>query len=75
MIFLDLFMPVMNGWNFLEEYILLKPYLKKKITIYIISSSIDPVDIKRAKSISEVSDYIIKPITRSKFLEAVKELV
>ena len=73
-IFLDLFMPVMDGWNFLEEYILLKPKLTKKITIYIVSSSIDPVDIKRAKAITEVTDYIIKPITKDKFISTIRNL-
>lgn len=74
-ILLDLFMPVLDGWGFLEKYILLKPRLSKKITIYIVSSSIDPVDIQKAKSISDVTDYIIKPITREKFLASIKELV
>lgn len=75
LIFLDLFMPVLDGWGFLEEFTKLKPKLSKKITIYIVSSSIDPLDIQRARSISEVTDYIVKPITRVKFLESIKEFV
>jgi CheY-like chemotaxis protein len=74
-IFLDLFMPVMDGWGFLEKYTQLKPKLSKKIIIYIVSSSIDPVDIERAKSISEVMDYVVKPITRDKFLNSIKEII
>lgn len=74
-IFLDLFMPVLDGWGFLEKYILLKPILNKKIVIYIVSSSIDPIDIQKAKSITEVTDYIIKPITHEKFMASIKELV
>jgi CheY-like chemotaxis protein len=62
-IFLDINMPIMDGWQFLEEYIMLKPRLGKKIIIYMVSSSIDPVDLNRAKKISEISDYIIKPVT------------
>ncbi|HEY4786728.1 MAG TPA: response regulator [Bacteroidales bacterium] len=73
-IFLDLFMPVLDGWGFLEKYVQLKSRLNKKIIIYIVSSSIDPIDIQRAKSISEVTDYIIKPITREKFLASIKEM-
>ncbi|MCA1745177.1 MAG: response regulator [Bacteroidales bacterium] len=72
-IFLDLFMPVMDGWGFLQEYTRLKPSLSKKITIYILSSSIDPNDVERAKSITDVSDYIIKPITKDKFLNALSK--
>jgi CheY-like chemotaxis protein len=70
-IFLDLSMPVMDGWQFLDEYALLKIKDKSKITVYICSSSISPYDITRAKSISEVTDFIIKPITKEKLTEIV----
>lgn len=62
MILLDLNMPIMDGWDFLEKYAQIPPRLKKKILLYVISSSIQESDIERAKSISEVTDYIIKPI-------------
>lgn len=70
-IFLDLSMPVMDGWQFLDEYALLKIKNKSKITVYICSSSISPYDITRAKSISDVTDFIIKPITKEKLTEIV----
>jgi CheY-like chemotaxis protein len=73
-ILLDLSMPIMNGWQFLEEYAKLNPTIGKKITIYICSSSISPDDINRAKIISEVTDYIIKPITKEKLIDLVKKL-
>jgi len=73
-IFLDINMPILDGWGFLEEYILLKPDLEKKIIIYIISTSISPHDIERANSISEVSDYIIKPLTKDKFFSIINNL-
>lgn len=73
-ILLDLNMPIMNGWQFLEEYNKLNPTIGKKITIYICSSSISPDDITRAKTISEVSDYIIKPITKDKLIDLIKKL-
>lgn len=63
-ILLDLNMPVMDGWQFLDEY--LKLPIKKEISIFIISSSIDPFDIEMAKKYSPVKDYIIKPITAKK---------
>ncbi|WP_317897088.1 response regulator [Aurantibacillus circumpalustris] len=73
-ILLDLSMPIMNGWQFLEEYTKLNPTIGKKISIYICSSSISPDDVTRAKTISEVSDYIIKPITKDKLIDLIKKL-
>jgi CheY-like chemotaxis protein len=73
-ILLDLSMPIMNGWQFLEEYTKVNPTIGKKITIYICSSSISPDDVKRGKTISEVSDYIIKPITKDKLIDLIKKL-
>ena len=73
-ILLDLAMPVMDGWEFLEEFSSLKPKLGKKIIIYIVSSSNDPADIIKAKSISEVTDFIIKPVTEAKFVDMIQSL-
>jgi CheY-like chemotaxis protein len=70
-ILLDLSMPVMDGWEFLDQYSQLEPLMKKKNKLYIFSSSISPHDIERAKSISLVSDFIIKPLKKEKVLEMV----
>jgi len=61
-IFLDANMPIMDGWQFIDEYASIKTQLEKKIIIYMLTSSVDPVDIERASKISEISDYIVKPI-------------
>ncbi len=66
-IFLDLNMPVMDGWEFLSEFIKIKNNFEKKITLYVVSSSIDPRDLERAKSFNMVTDYLIKPIELKKF--------
>lgn len=66
-IFLDLNMPVMDGWEFLGEFIKIKNNFDKKITLYVVSSSIDPRDLERAKSFNLVTDYLIKPIELKKF--------
>ncbi|SHF32393.1 Response regulator receiver domain-containing protein [Arenibacter palladensis] len=73
-IFLDIDMPIMDGFQFMEEYVKIKPKLGKKITIYMVSSSVDPVDIDRAKKISEITDYIVKPITHDQLTSIIQEL-
>jgi CheY-like chemotaxis protein len=65
-IFLDINMPVMDGWHFLKEYESLKKSLNKKIVIYMVSSSIDERDIARATQEQDVKDYIIKPLSFEK---------
>lgn len=67
-IFLDLSMPVMDGWEFLEEYKAL-PQDINKVTLYILSSSISPHDVNQAKSNNLVTDFLIKPITKERFLK------
>ncbi len=71
-IILDINMPVMDGWEFLEEFIPLQPKLGKQVIIYMVSSSIDKHDIEKAKQISAVSDYIVKPITEDKLQQLFK---
>ncbi|SIS48721.1 Response regulator receiver domain-containing protein [Zobellia uliginosa] len=61
-IFLDIDMPVMDGFQFLKEFDKIRHQLKKKISIYMISSSLDPIDIDRAKRANEICDYFVKPI-------------
>jgi CheY-like chemotaxis protein len=66
-IFLDINMPYMDGWMFLEEYKKLKPKLSKNIVVYMLSSSIEQRDLKRTKENEDVEDYILKPISKEKF--------
>lgn len=68
-IFLDINMPITDGWGFLNEFQTIKEKLGKDIKIYMVSSSIDQRDLNRAKSIPEVTDYMEKPITMNKFAE------
>ena len=61
-ILLDINMPVMGGWQFLDEFIKLKSKFSKKIAIYILSSSTAPGDKIRAKVYKDIIGYINKPI-------------
>ena len=64
-IFLDINMPVMDGWQFVDEFQRLD--LPKKIALYMVSSSVDENDMKRSKDYQVIDDYIIKPVGRSRF--------
>jgi CheY-like chemotaxis protein len=70
-IFLDINMPYVDGWMFLADYATLKTKLNKSISIFMISSSIDPRDIIRAQNNMDVREYIIKPVSPEKFKELV----
>lgn len=74
LIFLDLNMPVMDGWEFLDEYQELYPSLARKNELYIVSSSISPYEMERSKSIPSVAEFIIKPLVKEKFLEILENL-
>lgn len=73
-IFLDLNMPVMDGWEFLSEYETLCSSLSRDIKLYIVSSSISPHEMERADNIPAVSAFIIKPLVKEKFLEILQAL-
>lgn len=71
-ILLDLNMPIMNGWDFLDEFCEMKHAQEDRVTVYIISSSIDPRDLEKVKNYDIIHNYILKPLS-PKDLETVKE--
>lgn len=73
LIFLDINMPQMNGWEFLEEYKKLKEHQKGKITIVMLTTSLNPDDEKRAEKIKDIDDFKNKPLTLDTFIEILKK--
>ena len=64
LILLDINMPVLDGWQFLEEFIDLKTKTTMNIVIHIISSSDNSIDIEKAESFKNVIEkYLVKPMT------------
>ncbi|NOS90375.1 MAG: response regulator [Cyclobacteriaceae bacterium] len=68
-LFLDINMPIVDGWMFLEDFEKLKTKLTKEFPIYMVSSSIDPRDMNRAREFAEVKDFVIKPVTIERLTE------
>ena len=62
-IFLDIDMPVMSGWQFLKEVEKIPLIVLNKCRIILLGSSLDLFQIKKAKSNTMVNDYIPKPLT------------
>lgn len=62
-LFLDLNMPIMSGWDFLAQFELAEQDVKAQLQINILSSSVDPMDLEKAKQNVHVNDFIEKPLT------------
>jgi len=73
-IFLDLNMPVMNGWEFLDAFLKLPGIPTKDIAVYIMSSSVDPRDLERIQAHPYIKNYILKPLTSEDLEGLLKEM-
>lgn len=71
LIFLDINMPDMDGWDFLEEFKKLGKSIKEKIKIVMLSSSVFATDKIKAGTYHEVTDYVVKPLTVKRAQEIV----
>ncbi len=69
-IFLDIRMPAMTGFEFLEEYDKLDLNLENPVKIFMLSSSLDPTDMHNSRNSRHVAQFIHKPLT----YEALEEL-
>lgn len=71
-LFLDLNMPVLTGWDVLDELTDIQDMIQCFFKTYILSSSNAPVDQKRAKTYPIVCDFIVKPLTLFRLQELLK---
>lgn len=62
LIFLDINMPQMNGWQFMEEFSKFDPSIKKNIKIYMLSGTQNKDDAERATDNPDISGLINKPL-------------
>jgi CheY-like chemotaxis protein len=63
LIFLDINMPIMDGWEFLEEYRKLEDSQKGKIVFIMLTTSLNPVDKTKAEKLLENGCFYFKPLT------------
>lgn len=73
-IFLDLNMPIMDGWEFLNEFKKFKTRYNKLTHIYLVSSSNDDTDTERANKFNLVEGYLVKPVSQQIYLEILDKL-
>lgn len=62
-ILLDLNMPVVDGWDFLEAFEKITKNLKKEVHVFIVTSSVDDKDKQRSKDFTTVKGFISKPLS------------
>lgn len=70
-IFVDIYMPIMSGFEFMTEYDKLSPVLKEHCKVHIISSTIDNQDIVKSRTNNNVVSFQVKPITKE-FLDRIR---
>lgn len=63
-IFLDIDMPLMDGFQFLDEFDTLSEETKQTCSIVMLTSSINPQDVNKSKKYSSVKKYINKPLSQ-----------
>lgn len=62
-LFLDINMPEMDGWEFLDEFCNLPHGYISKTRIFILTSSLNPLDIEKSKTYNNVKGFASKPLT------------
>ncbi|MBC7886739.1 MAG: response regulator [Ferruginibacter sp.] len=67
-VFLDINMPTLNAWEFMEEYEKFSEAVKKQISIYIVSSSVDRHDKDKAEANKYITGFISKPLEHETIL-------
>lgn len=74
LVFLDINMPYLDGWQFLDQLCKLE-LAKDQITFYIVTSSPNREDIEKANNYSSVKGYKVKPITREIYIGLIEQTI
>ena len=73
LIFLDINMPSMNGWDFLDEYKDLEIHKRKNILLYMLTTSMNDDDDVKSKEYSCVNGFMVKPLTVKSYSQIVNK--
>lgn len=71
---LDVQMPLMNGFEFVEAFETLPPELQDHYVILLLSSSINDIDVNRVKNYQSVKQFLNKPLTVTKMSSLIEQL-
>lgn len=74
-ILLDLNMPVMDGWEFFENFVQRFPEFVKKTKIFVLSSSTNPEDEERAQIDPNIAAYLSKPLDEDKHFDIINSFL
>lgn len=63
-IFLDINMPLISGWDFIQQFDAFEPHIKEQFTIHLLSSSLDSRDKEKAIASKYIHAFLLKPLRR-----------
>jgi len=73
LIFLDINMPAMDGWEFLDHYKKMNKDRRGKVIVVMLTTSLNPDDRQKASEMPEISAFESKPLTEEKLDKILKE--
>lgn len=74
LILLDINMPIMNGFEFMEAYENIAPEFKASLVVVMLTSSLHSMDQERASNLKDLSNFINKPLSRERMEEIAEQL-
>ena len=73
LILLDINMPIVNGWEFMDKYQTLSAEQKAKIVVVMLTTSLNPDDRSRAESIEDIKDFVSKPLDETTLKDIIEK--